>query len=967
MTRSLYFILFLLHICLLGIAQEPYTVRIKSEQLEAQSIYSIAQDKEGRIWATSRGYVAMYDGFQVKKIVDPDYLRQSYFVATTSPKGEVYCSTLSGKIYQCTPDSLLLYYSLPDSLATNRINLKFTKDNNLIIAANGIHLLSKDKQLTAISGDLPSQYEYFDFDGNVKYFNTTNRIDGQQNLITKATDGDLISKMKMPDSLSGIGGNTKYLRNGFTFHNTAYFYYLKDQDHLTTLYHLIDGKIEPIELPLDKQWGKIRPRFYTTENFLIVADPYVGAWVYDKNLELAFGDYQIFKTLNISSAIEDQQGNLWLGTIGNGLHLINDFNTFHYKYHPKLGKETAVSLAANFREKTLHLGCASGKIYDLKRTYGPPVYENNRAVMQIFYFKEHSFFILNNSLVLENGTKLPLTTTPSALVYDLTMYDDTTVLYGHFGGINSFRISPSGEVSTDIGNLQNTRFLDISSSTGSIDFDRKNNVLWTTNSKGTFCINTETGKFNSCDDTLGIKPILKGIADASRKLYTDGNRVYLIKNMAVVDTVAQKGQILASHQRLFHGVSKNDLYVFRPPVMQYYDYTKDSSAYYLGLSSVKRITSSLNMQEKTMVIDNRRLLVSFQPNRVYTGSKTTISFSNITYLGEDYTTVIDPELDHEQNSLKFNFFSNAYLPKNALKYFYKVDGLDNDWIQVPEGRNFVEFPHLPPGDFEFQLKALCPDGTETKIERYSFSVKTPWFKSWWFFVLLGLIISSIVYYRFKLIKDKNKIEHSKRLAEIRAIKAQMNPHFMYNALNSVQDLILQKDIPNSINYLGKFSNLMRRTLDYSARDEVSVEKEIELLTLYLDLEKLRFGDEFTYHITTNFEDRTDEYRVPAMLLQPYTENALKHGLLHRDGDKILNIDFNALREKLIITIKDNGIGRIRSQEINERRNKEHQSFATTAAESRLQLIQDATGKNIGLEIIDLDNHSGTIIQFTFEV
>jgi len=213
--------------------------------------------------------------------------------------------------------------------------------------------------------------------------------------------------------------------------------------------------------------------------------------------------------------------------------------------------------------------------------------------------------------------------------------------------------------------------------------------------------------------------------------------------------------------------------------------------------------------------------------------------------------------------------------------------------------------------------------------------------------------------------EAEKIEKELMQSLIRTINSQMNPHFVFNALNSVQDLILQKDIRNSNIYLGKFADLMRQTLDYSQKNTISLNQELDTIKLYLELEKLRFGEEFSFEISSTLDaEELQNKSIPSLLLQPYIENAIKHGLLHKTGDKKLTINITKVNNKLQIAILDNGIGREQSKVINARREQNHTSFAMKANEQRLKLVKESLDIDISLEIIDLQP-SGTKIQFTF--
>lgn len=216
---------------------------------------------------------------------------------------------------------------------------------------------------------------------------------------------------------------------------------------------------------------------------------------------------------------------------------------------------------------------------------------------------------------------------------------------------------------------------------------------------------------------------------------------------------------------------------------------------------------------------------------------------------------------------------------------------------------------------------------------------------------------------FKVLHQKNedllqqanqKLEASKKnelaFLQLKTLRSQMNPHFIFNSLNSIQDLVLKQDINASYDYITLFSQLVRNTLNYSKEDFIPIEKEMEFLDVYLQLEKLRFGDEFTYDITPK---EMDDLQVPSLLIQPFVENALVHGLFHQSGHKHLRIHFT-YDTALTCTITDNGIGRKAVQKIQKRQGYiGHQSFALEAIKERLTLFQDQYSEEVGFTITDL--------------
>ncbi len=191
-------------------------------------------------------------------------------------------------------------------------------------------------------------------------------------------------------------------------------------------------------------------------------------------------------------------------------------------------------------------------------------------------------------------------------------------------------------------------------------------------------------------------------------------------------------------------------------------------------------------------------------------------------------------------------------------------------------------------------------------------------------------------------------------SELTALKSQMNPHFIFNALNSIQELFMIGDKKMANEQMGNFAQLTRKILDLSGKQSIYLSEEIEILTMYLELESMRFENSFTYKIHLPKTIDEDYIQLPPMLIQPYIENCMKHGLLHKKGAKQLDIYFQLNETETILTciIDDNGIGRAASAEINKKRPKSHVSFSTSATEKRLQLLNQSKQENIAVVFED---------------
>ncbi len=215
--------------------------------------------------------------------------------------------------------------------------------------------------------------------------------------------------------------------------------------------------------------------------------------------------------------------------------------------------------------------------------------------------------------------------------------------------------------------------------------------------------------------------------------------------------------------------------------------------------------------------------------------------------------------------------------------------------------------------------------------------------------------------------DRERLQKELQRSQLQAIKAQMNPHFMFNALNCIQEFILMNEKTQAMRYLGKFSDLMRMTLDMSEEENVRLSDEIKCLRVYLELEALRFGDDLKVDIKMEPILKPHHVYVPSMLIQPYVENALKHGLMHKKGEKQLEMSFCIDEEKkmLICTVNDNGIGRNRSRQIE--RFRKHKPFATSATSRRLELLNADRESTISVKYTDKMNEKGESTGTTVEL
>lgn len=319
-------------------------------------------------------------------------------------------------------------------------------------------------------------------------------------------------------------------------------------------------------------------------------------------------------------------------------------------------------------------------------------------------------------------------------------------------------------------------------------------------------------------------------------------------------------------------------------------------------------------------------------------------------------------LPYDQNSIAIDFSVLEYAG-NVFPLYYRING--KEWISISNSTRLLAFPSLSAGKYEIEFKV----GEEINEQKISFEIATAFWNAWWFYLLCAIAIGIIVYIYFKkesrqmkrqirLLNEKVILEKNLSKSVMTSIKSQMNPHFFYNALNTIQAYIFTNDRQNANNYLAKFSKLTRIILEMSEQETITLTEEVESLKLYLELEKMRFKDSFEFRIIVGEYLHKDSIEFPPMLIQPYVENAIKHGLLHRPDWKNLTISFEQKELILKVVVEDNGIGRKKSEELNKIKNDKHQSFSTKANGKRLEILHKSSKHKMAINIIDKTDEAG---------
>ena len=336
-------------------------------------------------------------------------------------------------------------------------------------------------------------------------------------------------------------------------------------------------------------------------------------------------------------------------------------------------------------------------------------------------------------------------------------------------------------------------------------------------------------------------------------------------------------------------------------------------------------------------------------------------------------------LSYDDNFFSFEFAALDFSNPQKNKYAYKLENFDNHWNYCDAYKRFASYTRVPPGIYDFKLKGSNSDGLwNTAGISITIIITPPWWRTWWFrlgsLLLITFIAWYIIYNRLRNIRIKH--EDEKRILEIEkqmfaleqtALRLQMNPHFIFNSLNSIQSFVISNDTDKAILYLAKFSQLMRFILSHSQQSFVPVKDEIKSMSIYLDIEQLRFDNKFQYEfvIDPNMDEEFTE--IPPMIIQPYIENAIIHGILNKATNGFIRITLALIDEKyMLCTVEDDGIGREKAAAIRARSDLKHKSRGMLITQKRLEILNEREKDLLNVTITDLkdeqNNAAGTKVE-----
>lgn len=917
--------------------------------LPSNEIYEMLVSKDGHIWLGTESGFVKFNGTQFKHIKPESGEEMSITQLYEHPSTGIYGRTFDGRLFLVIRDSV---FQLP--VQNSLIEYKILNDKIYYITQNQLittDLFGKNESITYTS------------DENLSYV---------------INDSLLLSYTK----LINIKSNNQYqLPKGSSQR------YLKLQNEILVFGHQNtdvnvfnkDGYFEPYPLLHNQSFDICAKTNIKEINKEIFITSFCGTYLY-------FKKRKIFSNYVITDIITDREGNYWFSTLGDGLILVPFIEILEYKRNTSTLKNRPDKIIVDKKGDIYIMGV--GHLYRIKNNtiiletlHTLPTKKECQSViydepLNKIYFESGGFYEWD----LNNPEKFP------DLIGDINAKNIHKTPLGYLiRGWNFFGILSSSDI---IKNEKNWIIQYLSENYQEFRsfklYSFRNLPIENTRARfATYLKETDTyvlgyvDKLIELNEKYGAKEIkyndtsikitaiypfkkhyLVGARNIGLLSIKTGDKPRLLiksnffgnKNISKIEIRNNHLWIMISDRLLSIDLKTNKINLLNSRIgiddFEYRDFNFDDNHVWISThNSILQIPENINTENKIPPL---------------------LTEINLSSNGSKITPFNKGSFNYKNNDLQIDFYGINF--RNRGKYVFKsfLKGYDREEQTIPAFIGNIHYKLLPPGDYELKIYAENSDGYKSEAFYYSFKIRSPFWQEAWFYVLLVLTVAAASYligfFYVRSVRKRNHLE--KRLLESRltSLKAQMNPHFIFNALGSIQYLVLQGDIKNANAYLGKFSKLMRMVLDASDLKSITLSEEIVILNLYLELEKLRMGESFNYKITTGKEIRSEVVHVPPLLLQPYIENAVRHGLLHKQGEKLINISFivNNGNNELICIINDNGIGR---EEAGKLKEKSHRSFSSKANLARLQLYhqrypgyfnihyKDFKGEQTGTEVV----------------
>lgn len=690
-------------------------------------------------------------------------------------------------------------------------------------------------------------------------------------------------------------------------------------------------------LPESVVSNNIRSLHYDHRNILFVGT-INGLSVYNQNLQLfhlidQFRDDKLVVNNNVYSIFKDRSGSYWFGTLQGGL-VKYTMPEEEIKLFPEIQTPNvftrAVRTIYQTDDGTMWIGTRDEGLFQFDPNSGE-FQEKNGSGDGLIPGKVIRFILedsrgrmwvgTNKGLALYNRTTNAYTNfdpkangAGSSTVYDIQQYDENTLLIGLFkGGLMAFDVEQEKFTNLNRGHQTELNNLNVMS----LHLLNKDTLLIGTYGGGLAIYNIDKKAYSFVTEESGLP----------------NNAVYAI----VPDNLG--GVWLSTNKGIcrYHLKSNTSTVYGLHYYLQDFEYNEgaywkdeDGKIFFGGVDGVNYFNPK-DVVESTIRFNTRIVGVSTL-KRV---------------LDQDIAYSIEPkvEISFNENLLSIEFTAFAFGFDEAINYQYQLEGFDADWITAGK-RNIAYYTKLSPGTYQFKVRAFEQNPGQSEVTTMRVVVLAPYWKQWWFILLCVIMALAVIWFVLYLRTKRLQENFSNKLMEmeLKALRGQMNPHFIFNSLNSIQYFILKKEPKEAYTYLSKFSGLMRKILQNSRERFIPLSEEIETLELYLELENLRMDGTLNYKITVDDSLPMEKWAIPTMLIQPFVENAIIHGLMPKENDRNLTITMKEEKGHLVTCIEDNGIGIEASKESNRSRVKKHRSAGVDVTEERLKVLSTEKGE-----------------------
>lgn len=712
---------------------------------------------------------------------------------------------------------------------------------------------------------------------------------------------------------------------------------------------------------------------------IVVINSHGQSMVYDINFEHEIHDNIFSKLRRISDIYMGLNHNIWVSTLNDGLYQIRKSNMTHINQSKGLSG-SSVHAIYPYGSNRVIVGDERGYLYvydshRLLKKISPPRLSTSREsnpVREIVpYDKEHIAVMYEAGLIVYDKNLSPR-------YHDLNPYSNKSISIGNQGELymgtssNLYKISPK---TNELKSLLKTKIT-------SLCMSLQGDAIWYATSDNLCRLSLKDHTVVSYSEKY---PILKSCI----------SKMCISKDGVLWIGTASKGIIGIKSDTIWCHITEKDGLLNSPINCLWAD---SSSILWAGTSrglfkiqcqkqpETKKIFSVTHYSTNSGLPDNEILSIAKRMGHLYIGSNHGLAIvkeKDLITRHRINTHIVSVMINHKasdiqnhyilnprQNTLTIHYVGVDYSHIQNLRYAYRIKGLGDQWIITTEST--IDVGPLTHGSYSFEV--MCVDnqgvslGTKAtiRIEVLPFFYQTAWFQ-----ILLSLVVIFLFAWYLRYFKKKEK-EKNKALVhiaelEMQAVRAQINPHFIFNCLNSIQNFVNQQDIVSANKYIAKFSKLIRQTLEYSRCSSICLDEEITYIENYLKLEKMRFQDKFDYEIVKDGEISYNTVQIPSMILQPYVENAIRHGLRYlQDKKGFVSIRFVREPKNIICSIEDNGIGRKMSAELKKGSSIEYQSRGMELNKKRIDTYNLINNETIEIEFIDKEdlstNDAGTLIK-----